>query len=174
MLLRTVARLEVIAALSCALACDPCKDEPDQNRPISDGFEVYERHHPNTGESVRLFFDGETTVYWMTVAADGRIENPGQIQATLEAEALAIVNDAAVQLASGAELGGFNPECLWAMDSPTSTLTVRAASVNLQFRYPSNCPPPLLAALDGLWSDVIASLSTCGASPHYRDCQPSE
>jgi hypothetical protein len=163
-----------MAVVSCALACDPCKDGSDGDVVDVDGIELYGLDYVNTGESVRIFHDGDGAIHLVHVDTTGQLEHDGQVRAFFTPEALAILEDAVAQLEGGAELGAFNPECLTYIDAPTSRLSVPASRNGLQFGYPLQCAPPLLAALDEMCRDVIMALPTCSASPWFQDCQAAD
>lgn len=59
MLLRTIKAFLVTAAMSCLLACDPCKDGSDGDIVDVDGLELYDLYYVDTGESIRIFHDGD-------------------------------------------------------------------------------------------------------------------
>lgn len=174
MLLRTIKGIGVTAAVSCLLACDPCKDGSDGDIVEVDGFELYDLYYVETGESVRIFHGGDGAIHLVHVDAKGQYQQDGRVRATFTPTALAILDDAVAQLEGGAELGAFSPECLTYIDAPTSRLSVPASRTGLQFGYPLRCPPPLLAALDEMCRDVVAALPTCDASPWFEDCQAIE
>lgn len=170
MLLRTVVGLGV---LSCAVACEPRRDESGEDGVEVDGFELYDIYYPNTDGSIRIFHDGNGSIHLVNVDGD-ELARDGQVRATFTAEALTVLNETVAQLESGADLGGFNGACLSAVDAPVSRLSVPASAAGLQFTYPLQCAPPLLAALDEMCRDVVMALPTCDTSSWFQDCEIGE
>lgn len=174
MLLRTVTKVGLVMALSCAVACDPDKDHPGGGHVEIDGVELYDYRYPNTGESVRIFHDGSGAIHLVQVDKSGQLEIGGQIQATLTPEALAILDNTVSEIASGTQLGAFDPSCLGSFDAPEVTLSLQLLRAPLQFRYLGSCPPTLLVALDEMCRDLVLQLPRCDASPLFEACQPSD
>jgi hypothetical protein len=152
------------------MACDPCKDESGGEGIAVEGFELYDLYHPNTDGSIRIFHDGNGAIESVNVDAN-QFAQEGRVQARFTPEALAVLSDAVAQLESGADLGGFSGACLSLVDAPVTRLSLSASGAGLQFSYPLQCAPPLLAALDEMCRDVIAGLPTCSTSPWFQDCQ---
>ena len=174
MLLRTMMKFGLVVALSCAVACDPGKDHPGGGHVDIDGVELYDHHYPNTGESVRIFHDRGGAIHLVQVDEQGQLETDGQVHATLTPEALAILDDTVSEIASGTQLGAFDPSCLGSFDAPEATLSLQVLRAPLQFRYLGSCPPTLLVALDEMCRDLVLQLPTCSASPLFEACHASD
>ena len=158
--------------LVSALACDPCKGEPAEDIVDVDGFELYDVFYPNTGGSIRIFRDRDEDGAIHLVHVDaGRLVQEGQVRARFTPEAQAMLNNAVAQLEDGAELGGLDPYCLTFVDAPISRLSLTARRTGLQFTYPLPCTLPLLAAVDEMCRELVATLPTCSPSPWVQDCQ---
>jgi hypothetical protein len=80
-----------LAALSCALACDPCRDESGVDIVEVDGFELSDVFYPNTGGSIRIVHDGNGAIQFVNVDG-GQLVQEGQVRAKFTPEALAVLN----------------------------------------------------------------------------------
>jgi hypothetical protein len=61
-------------------------------------------------------------------------------------------------IASGANLGEFDPYCLSWVDKDTSILYVPSSAGLLTFSYPWQCPPSGLATIDAILRDVVSTM----------------
>lgn len=171
MLLRAIAIFCLTVAVAATSACDPCRTEPGGDGVAVDGVELYEYSSEAGGTIIRIYRGDGGTLQLVYVDQQGRIEAGGQVHATLTAEALDLLNSTGDGVAGGAELGGFDPECLGFVDSPVARLWLPAPQGRLEFGYPWGCAPSSFTVLDEMLQELVLELPECDESTLFQDCK---
>ena len=94
-----------------------------------------------------------------------------EVRATLLDEASDTIEQAESALASGEELGSFDPACLGFIDKPRVTLSLGVAHASMSFSYPFGCPPSGLAQVDTMLRELQDSMPTCRPTPLVSECE---